>query len=216
MAPMQRCLLLVILAGVAPSSAAVEIVRCTSADGEVRYQDRPCAAGEAVKTIRLDDDPPSPAAAAVEAQAAATPALDAAPAALGPARSAMPPAWLCRRDDGSRYLSETGTGERRAVPLAMLGVPSRGLADAYGPGGAGVSAPGLARPGIDRSPAAQLGAAHVWVEDPCAPASGADVCRFLEDGIVAAEKRLRYAFSDTAAQVRDDIASLRERAAPCR
>ncbi|MBX3691063.1 DUF4124 domain-containing protein [Dokdonella sp.] len=218
MAPVKRLLILVGIGGLASSVAAVEIVRCTTADGEVRYQDRPCAAGEAVHRIQLVDDPP-------QASTSTTPQRNEAedvgqPVAAMPGAAAlaptMPSSWLCRRGDGSRYLSDTGIGERRAVPLAMLGVPGRSLADAYGPGGAGVSAPGLRQPGIDRSADAQIGAAYVWVEDACEPVDAGAACRFLEGEIDAAEYRLRRAFSDTSAQVRAEIAALRERAAACR
>lgn len=218
MARMKRLFVLAGIGGLATSAAAIEIVRCTTADGEVRYQDRPCAAGEAVQTIQLVDDLPRAAVpdepSQVEAPAAGTPrtmVVDAPPPA-----PTMPASWLCRRENGSRYLSDNGIGERRAVPLAMLGVPGRSLADAYGPGGTGVSAPGLRQPGIDRSPDAQIGAAYTWVEDACEPVDGAAVCRFLEGEIGAAEYRLRRAFSDTSAQVRAEIAALRERAAACR
>ncbi|MBN8482525.1 MAG: hypothetical protein J0L88_13155 [Xanthomonadales bacterium] len=213
----------VVLALVGGSSAgAVEIVRCTTRDGDVRYQDRPCAGDEAAEAIRLVDDVPhatEPAAGTrVEAVSATS---DAEPPSASQIAEAPAPiermagAWLCRRDDGSRYLSETGVGARREVPLAMLGVPARGLADAYGRGGAGVSAPGISRPGLDRSPDAALGAAYAWTEDACEPASGDEVCRFLDAEIEGAQKRLRYAFSDTAAAVRAEIATLSDRAKPC-
>lgn len=214
--------LLVVIGSLALPAQAVDIVRCTTRDGEVRYQDRPCAQGEAVQVIRLVDDMPArepPTVAPVDDAPAAAESEE-VPASrfadLPAPGESMPAAWLCQRDDGSRYLSESGIGERRAVPLAMLGVPSRGLADAYGRGGAGVSAPEVSRPGIDRSPGSALGSAYTWVEDPCLPAGGAEVCRFLDAEIQAAERRLRYAFSDTAASVRADIERLRARAAPCR
>ena len=201
-------------------AVAIEIVRCTTRDGQVRYQDRPCATGEAVQAIQLVDDLPRVPEMSVQVPAdpASTQRDNVGTAAAAPMQAPVPvmaSSWLCRRDDGSRYLSETGVGERRAVPLAMLGVPGRSLGDAYGRGGAGVSAPGVSQPGSIRSPGAQLGAAYTWVEDPCVTASGQEVCRFLEGEIEIAEKRLRYAFSDTSAQVRAELSALREQAAPC-
>lgn len=223
MKPLSVCLCFAIIAAVPLHASAVDIVRCTTRDGEVRYQDRPCAVGEDVQTIHLVDDLPArpapPPDAAREAAKAEPVAREPAPSTVEAVEipsPAMPPSWLCRRDDGSRYLSDTGVGDRRAVPLAMLGVPGRSLGDAYGPNGAGVSAPGVHTPGVDRSAGAAIGTAYTWVEDPCAPAGGDEVCRFLQGETAAAEKRLRYAFSDTAAQVRAEIAALRERAAPCR
>jgi len=218
---MRIAILLLAVACQALPAGAVDIVRCTTRDGDVRYQDRPCATGEVAQAIRLVDDmpratTPAPVADGAPAQTD-TDAPSAARIADAPAPvERMPGSWLCRRDDGSRYLSDSGIGERRAVPLAMLGVPSRNLGEAYGRDGAGVSAPEVSRPGVDRSAGAALGAAYTWVEDSCQPVSGAEVCRFLDDELEAAHKRLRYAFSDTAAGVRADIERLRERAAPCR
>lgn len=203
---------------------AVDIVRCTTRDGEVRYQDRPCASDETVQTIRLVDDLPR-----VPVSESSRPAVDeAVPAGAAPMRprsDAPPlddrrqhvaPAHVCQRDDGSRYLSDSGVGERRAVPLAMLGAPGRSLAEAYGPRGAGVSAPGVRAPPQDRSAQAAIGAAYTWVEDPCTPVSGDEVCEFLAGEIDKGETRVRRAFSDTAAQARADLAALQARAAPCR
>lgn len=206
------------------TAAAIDIVRCTTRDGDVRYQDRPCASGEAVQTIRLVDDLPR---APVEAAVMPSPAEDAAvEASTAPSairadateepHGRMAPSHVCQRDDGSRYLSDSGIGERRAVPLAMLGVPGRSLADTYGPRGAGVSAPGVsAPPPRDRPAQAAIGAAYTWVEDPCMPVSGDEVCGFLATEVEKAETRVRRAFSDTAAQARADLASLQARAAPC-
>lgn len=119
------------------------------------------------------------------------------------------------RDDGTQYLSDSGIGQRRAVPLALLGVPGRRLADAYGAGGAGISAPGVGAPSSNRSPQGSLGGAYVWVEDTCARASGEQICAFLSREIDASQRKLRLAFSDTTAQVKAEIATLRTRAIDC-
>ena len=204
-------------------ASAVDIVRCTTRDGDVRYQDRPCAAGEAVQTIRLVDDlpraPESDAAiqrpdtqVTVAPSSAGSPVAD---AVAEPVRERMAASHVCQRDDGSRYLSESGFGERRAVPLAMLGVPGKGLAESYGPGAAGVSAPGVRAASPDRSATSAIGSAYTWIEDPCMPVSGDEVCAFLADEIAAGETRVRRAFSDTAAQARADLASLKTSATPC-
>src|SRR5690606_14559206 len=95
---------------------ATEIVRCTTREGEVRYQGRPCDRGEATKTIEHADDvpgrdearPPAEPESVVPARAAATTrAIEADPAV-----PTVAPAWVCRREDGTRYLSESGFGER--------------------------------------------------------------------------------------------------------
>ncbi len=204
-----------VVAALPTAPAAVEVHRCTARDGAVRYQDTPCAAHEAAETIRLVDDVPhaAPLPRAVERDAGPVTrdSTNAQPAALP---DSMPSAYLCVRDDGTRYLSESGYGDRRLVPLAMLGLPGRGLADAYGPGAAGVSAPGVRPPRVVDAPG-YAATGHVWVEDPCRVASGDQVCAFLADEIEAAQRKLRFAFSDTTPAIKAQIDALRERAAAC-
>ncbi len=196
---------------------AIEIVECKSPSGEVRYQDRPCAADEATRTIKLADDPPAASRAPIADVPDERPTEDKARIAIqrAPPRARMAPSHLCTREDGSRYLAESGFGERRLVPLAMLGIPGRGLADAYRRGGAGISAPGVRAPLAEPGSHPGYGGGHVWVEDACEPVSGEAVCAFLAGEIRAAERRLRFAFSDRTAQIGAEITRLRERAAPC-
>lgn len=199
-----------------PLASAAVAFKCTARDGAVSFQDRPCAVNEHAETLQLAEDPPLQTAGNV---APAMPPADAPAKAVAslptPPQRSPPTGFLCTRDDGSRYLSDTGIAQRRAVPLAMLGVPSLGLADAYGAGGAGISAPGVRATSGNRLLHGSLGAAYVWIEDTCARASGEQICEFLSREIDQSERTLRLAFSDTTAQVKAEIAALRARAIDC-
>ncbi len=199
-------------------AAATSIYRCVGTDRIVKFQDTPCRSDENSRRVELPDAPPIPVIDTrhtdVEKPSRQLPSdTQAEPTpVLAPDVSAV----LCTREDGSRYLSDSGRGERRAVPLGMLGIPGDSLAGAYaGRDGIGVSAPGLGEPPSDRSYYGQLGAMYVWVEDPCARINGRQLCEFLDGRITDAERRLRFAFSDTSAQVRQELTSLRQRARQC-
>ena len=200
------------------SAEATSIYRCLGADGVIKFQDTPCHSDENSRRIELPDTPavPSVDLPRRDAEKPATQPLSNDQAESTPASAADVGAILCTREDGSRYLSESGFGERRAVPLGMLGIPADSLAGAYaGRDGIGVSAPGLREPPVDRSHYGQLGGMYTWVEDPCVQINAAQLCGFLDGRIADAERRLRYAFSDTSAQVRQELDSLRIRAKQC-
>ncbi len=205
------------LLGGAAEVAATTLYKCTGRDGAIAYQDFPCENDSRGETIAL---PPVPMAnesmPALDVVAPTEPDTPVADVTDAPQEPVMPDAWLCVREDGSRYLSDTGIPQRRAVPLAMLGAPQDGLADVYSRGGAGISAPGVRAPVTRRPASGALGAAYVWVEDICQPASRGQLCTYLSTQIEKTESRLRYAFSDTSAQVRQELADLRTRAAVCR
>ena len=195
---------------------AISVYRCVTAEGVISYQDTPCASNSRAQIIELADAPLTAPPPAVPAAQDAPPPATRKPQILPPAPRIRSSAILCQREDGTRYLSETGRGEHRAVPLASLGVPQRSLADAYGGrDGIGVSAPGLRQPPVDRSVHGQAGALHVWVEDPCERIRGAALCEFLDDQVVAAERRPRLAFSDTQARARNELEAARQRVAKC-
>ncbi len=203
------------------SAQALSVFRCTASDGAITFQDRPCPQGAQSRIIELAGEPDRAAANAaptVTRAAASAASLPQQEQALAPSDPLpAPSAVVCTREDGSRYLSESGRGDRQAVPLAMLGVPSQSLADAYaGRDGIGISSPGLRQPPTDASPEARLGALYVWREDPCERLSGAPLCAYFDSRVADAERRLRLAFSDTADAVRQELKGLRERAATCR
>ena len=200
------------------SVAATTIYRCVGSDGVIKFQDKPCLAAESGRRIELAEPAsvsPPPVAPSPVSEAEPISTADAAPAQQ--ATGAEPPsATLCTREDGSRYLSESGHGEQRLAPLGMLGVPNESLADAYGgPDGIGVSAPGLRVIPTDHSRHGRLGALYTWVEDPCEQASGAQLCDFLDSRVSEAERRLRLAFSDTQDSASRQLESLRRQAEQC-
>lgn len=216
---MRRALLLPVCLLVAAPAMAVDIYRCTGADGTI-YQDTPCATGHEQSVMHYLDPappppspPPAPADDTVPTTVAATP--EPAPA---PAPPAIPPPdfYLCTATDGSRYLSEDGIGRRSQVPYAMVAGTGKSLSQAYGgPNGIGVSAPELQkRPSV---PASQdpLAGAYVWVVDECHHADPVEACAYLRNELDKVESKLRRAFSDTEARLKQEQAQLRERARGC-
>ena len=201
MSKLSRVLIIGLLLQVTMGSvAAATIYRCVGNDRVIKFQDKPCLAAESSRRIELAQPPPAsnpPVAQSPVTQATQIPPVDSAPA-LHTTVAEKPSATLCTREDGSRYLSESGHGEQRLAPLGMLGVPSESLADAYGGhDGIGVSAPGLREVPSDHTRRGRLGALYTWIEDPCEPISGSQLCEFLDSRINDAERRLRLAFSDT-------------------
>lgn len=216
-----RCTAILVagLLALVASGRTASVYRCVGVDGSVSFQDQTCRPGQAQHVVHLPDAPiGAPAAAPV-----ATPADDAAPpsdaAAVSTATVAPTPApefFLCTRHDGSRYASDDGRGGRSAVPLGMLGVPERSLAQAYGGrNGIGVSAPGV-RP-IPGIPAAQapLAGAYVWIDDACHRATAREACAYLRGELDRVQDQLKRAFSDTEAQFKQQQLTLRERMRGC-
>lgn len=202
---------------VASRAEAVDVYRCNGPHGVPIFQDQPCAGGQGQKIVRLPDpspaaSPPGPAPPDEDDNRARPSTPDA-----GPLPRAPPPSFfLCTRYDGSRYLSDDGRGGSNAVPLGMLGLPERSLADAYGGrNGIGVSAPGL-RP-IAQIPAAQapLGGSYVWIADQCHRAAAAEACAYLRTQRDEVADKLRRAFSDEAPALRTKAQDLRERMRGC-
>lgn len=198
----------------APMASATDVFRCTDANGTT-YQDTPCAPGFAqTVTHYADPSPPPPAPAS-------PPADDTIPTTVEPAPATAPsvPApdfYLCTATDGSRYISEDGVGRRSAVPFAMVSGNRQTLAQAYGgPNGIGVSAPELQnRPTIPASKD-PLGASYVWVVDECHHAAADEACAYLRGELDKLAGKLRRAFSDTEAQLKQEQAALRERMHGC-
>jgi hypothetical protein len=209
--------LMILVPPYAPAFATT-VFRCVGSDGIVRFQDLPCEQGENSRRIEMTEprvvaDPGPEHSSVVEiVHAPPPPNVPKQASAPDPVISTT----ICSREDGSEYLSDSGRGERRAVPLGMLGIPNDSLADAYGGrNGIGVSAPGLRAVPSDHSHRGRLGALYTWVEDPCVRINARQLCEFLDGRIADAEHRLRLAFSDTSAQVRIELESLQRRASSC-
>ncbi|HEU4665092.1 MAG TPA: DUF4124 domain-containing protein [Dokdonella sp.] len=200
------------------AAAATEVYRCAGPDG-VSFQDKPCANAASQSVIHLAD-PPAPVD--VPAPAAADDAADpgaavAAPSPIPPAppTAAPPSLYLCTATDGSRYISEDGVGRRSWVPYAMIAGSGKSLAEAYRPGGIGVSAPELQPSPAAAPPADPIGANYVWVVDECHRADAVEACAFLRNELDKVAGKLRRAFSDTEAQLKQEQAQLRERLRGC-
>ncbi|RAO75841.1 DUF4124 domain-containing protein [Dyella jiangningensis] len=185
------CILVLLLSLGAPARAGTAY-QCTTADGKVIYQDKPCAAGQRQRTLQLDDSepqaaPPAPAPKQAIVEPAAPPPAPATPAAP------LPVMYACvRATDRTTYLSENGNPEPYQVPYGMVGGGGLSLSQAYGPpGGAGASAPELNRGRITPG----LIARHfVWVQDQCHELTPAETCHALRDAYDENETRLRRSF----------------------
>jgi hypothetical protein len=191
---------------------AATAYKCVDAKGAIAFQDHPCASGTRQSTMRLPDSLPAPPPAPASDDASDA---DSEPE---PEVAQIPPPnfYLCTRYDGTRYMSDTGEGGSALVPLGVLGVPSRGLADAYGgPNGIGVSAPGLRT--IPRVPAGStpFGGMSTWIYDECHPASPPEACAYLRSSLDDVTSKLRRAFSDTQAELKQQQAELQQRMRGC-
>jgi hypothetical protein len=197
--------------------SAAPAFKCTAADGSVAFQDRPCERGARQQRLQLPEYAP-PALTADGAAAEDAPAPAPADVTSSPPVPREPPPsfFLCTRYDGSRYSSDSGVGDRYAVPYGMLGGSGRSLAQNYGGrDGIGVSAPGLRE--IPTLPAAEapLASAYVEVEDECHRASPQEACSYLRAELDGVRDKLKRAFSDTQAGLQRQERQLRERLRGC-
>jgi hypothetical protein len=106
-----------LIAGLMPFAAQATVVhRCVGADGTPRYQDAPCAAGDAADRMEL------------KTPAAMAPIVDAAPPARTPSslpvdrpRPPPPPpllSWRCEVENGETYFRHDGCPESIVEPVA--------------------------------------------------------------------------------------------------
>jgi hypothetical protein len=184
----------------------VLVYRCIDPQGRVSLQDRPCARDETQQRRQLRRPPSAPPPDAI-----AIP-LPPEPPSEPPAReSAEPPQrtpqplYECQRFDGSSYESDTGLGQRRWVPLWVLGLDPRAPAQTFGPVGRPPPRPPLERPGsgeagADPRLAPALGA---WVEDRCYRLPAAQAC-----------ERRRARLSELGRRIFNALQSERDRLRP--
>jgi hypothetical protein len=138
------------------------------------------------------------------------------PVATAPQPLPLPPLWVCHRaEDGSQYFSRSGTPPVRYVPLGVLGYPGKSLAQAYGPGGIGVSAPGMRKIPIDRSPGAAVGADYTPLQDTCMRASREQTCTYLRKQYDEVEHKLRNAFKHERATLQPQADELLQQLGGC-
>ncbi|MBS0569120.1 MAG: DUF4124 domain-containing protein [Proteobacteria bacterium] len=199
---MRICLFPILLLAAVPGANATDVYKCTDTQGNVAFQDQPCPANATQTQVWLPDTPPAPPQPAVttSAQTAsdANPPPPTASAVEPPAP--LPPLWICRKaEDGSTYFSRNGSPPVRYVPLGMLGFPGHSLSQAYGPGGIGVSAPGMRQIPIDHSPGAAAAADYTPLQDECVRASREQTCGWLQEQYDDVTRKLRNAFKDQQA-----------------
>lgn len=212
-------LILALLVGVPFAASAAEAFKCTAADGAVSFQDRPCGGGARQQRLQLPEytPPPPRTAEAIAGEVSLPPAGTSSPPPAPPVPHEPPPSFfLCTRYDGSRYLSDSGVGDRYAVPYGLLGGSGRGLAQSYGGrNGIGVSAPGLRA--IPTLPAteAPFAAVYVEVQDACHRAAPQEACAYLREELDGVRDALTRAFSDTQPTLERQERQLRERLRGC-
>jgi hypothetical protein len=197
---------------------AATAYKCVDAHGAISFQDQPCRSGSRQQTIALPDDPPVRSKSAETNPPEPPPPEPTAPAAPVASKPATPPPsfYLCTRYDGSRYMSDSGQGGSALVPLGVLGVPGRSLADAYGgSNGIGVSAPGLRT--IPHQPAASVpfGGTSTWIDDECHHASPREACAYLRKSLDDVRYKLTKAFSDTTPELKRQEADILDRLHGC-
>lgn len=205
---MSRLRLSIVLFFAAASAHAGTAYKCVSAQGAITYQDHACTSGDRETQIEIQtaysapkpDAPPGDDAPAAPPVAAKPP-----PAAPRPARP-LPPLWMCTRpEDGKQYVSTDGVVQPRLVPLGVLGVPGKSLAQAYGPGGIGVSAPELAKPSIATpgklSPQAAAAGDYTQVQDTCVEATPSQTCDYLRSELDRLQTKLKRAFKDVRSEL---------------
>jgi Domain of unknown function (DUF4124) len=203
-----RLLVLISFAAAALPLHAADVYKCTNASGAIAFQDHPCATGDNETQVHIVPPPP---------ESAEAPALDTAAASNGAPPPTPPPQqvvsasatpdpprmWLCTRpEDGKQYMSRSGTSEVRMVPAGVLGIPGKGLSDT------GVSAPGVRRIPVDKSPQAAPASDYVAVQDLCEPAAADQVCTYLHDEYDRVHEKLRRAFKAEQAVLEPQLAQL--------
>lgn len=208
----KRCARLALLLTLCVTWAhALEVYKCTNAQGDVAYQDKPCARSDSEVTMRLSDEAPAPPPEA--APAAEAPPPTPPPPTPEPKRPSrpLPPLWLCANaEDGSRYISRNGTPPPRLVPLGVLGYPPKTLAEAYPPGGSNrMSAPEMSKTPIDSSPRGLAGAGYTQVQDECVRLTPEQTCAALRQEYDQLSDKLSHArFKDEQAKLGADVDSV--------
>ena len=181
------------------STVHAEVYKCTNALGAVAFQDHACASGETQTKVHFASDPPETPPAAAEDTDTSQPKTDPPPLAPPP-QAPVPPMWACSRaEDGTQYVSRDGNPQPRMVPAGVLGIGSKSLAQTYGPGGVGVSAPGMRQIPVDKSPQAAVAGDYVAVQDQCEQMSREQTCSYLQKQYDDVHRKLMRAFKDEQA-----------------
>ncbi|HSE11822.1 MAG TPA: DUF4124 domain-containing protein [Rudaea sp.] len=205
----KRCAHLVILFTLCVTGAhALEVYKCTNAQGDVAYQDKPCARSDSEVTLRLSDQQPAPPEPPPAEQAPAPPPPAPAPAAVERPSRPLPALWVCANaEDGSRYISRNGSPPPRLVPLGVLGYPPKTLAEAYPPGASNrMSAPEMSKVPVDTSARGSIGAGYTQVQDQCVRLSPEQTCDALRQQYDQLSDKLNHArFKDEQAKLGAEV-----------
>lgn len=185
---------------VAAPATATDVYKCTTPQGDVAFQDRPCPQNATQKEVWLPDAPPAPMQSTTAAPAPPPDTSPSPPAPVARPPTPLPALWICRNaEDGSTYFSRNGSPPVRYVPLGVLGYPGHSLAQAYGPGGIGVSAPELRQVPISTSPHDAIAGGYAPLQDECLRASREQTCGWLQKQYDEVTHKLRNAFKDQQA-----------------
>jgi Domain of unknown function (DUF4124) len=198
--------LLLALCAAAP---AREVYKCTNAQGDVAFQDKPCARGTSEQTVHIAEEweyapPPAPPVA----EFAAPPPPPPVPARPKPPLKPLPPLWLCvNGEDGSRYISRNGAPPPRLVPLGVLGYPPKTLTEAYAPGATNrMSAPEMSKVPVDTSARGSIGAGYVQIQDECVTLNPEQSCDVLHQQLDQTNDKLQRArFKDERAKLGAEV-----------
>lgn len=179
---MHRLSLLTLVLAASLAHADTTAYKCVSPQGQVTYQDKPCAHGQQQQTLQLQDNEPASAPAPVIED---TPAPTAAAAPPPPAMPRTPPAPMYRCINAvnkNSYLSSNGNPQPYYAPLAVTGIVPTPLGHAYAP------------PGRGAANAATIASHYVLVQDSCQAMTPQDTCAQLRDEYDANESKLSRAF----------------------
>ena len=161
---------------------------------------------------------PAPVSSGSEAtEAGAAPTTLTRPGVYAPpTTSTLPPLWVCTRpEDGSHYVSRDGVTQPRMVPAGILGLPGQSLASAYGAGGIGVSAPGVRKIPVDKSPQSVPAGDYVAIQDQCDRATQEQACEYLHSQRDQVHEKLKRAFKDDRAVLQPQQDELDDQLSGC-
>ncbi|HZP68266.1 MAG TPA: DUF4124 domain-containing protein [Rudaea sp.] len=214
-------LIAILLLATAGAVHAADVHKCTDANERITFQDKPCPEGSGDVTVHIPDPPPPPPDADApreggtpsDASAGLPPTAPPAPttpAAPDGGAGTTTPLWICTRpEDGSQYMSRDGATPPRMVPAGIMGVPSKSLDSAYaGSNGIGVSAPGVRKTPVDKSPQAAVAGDYVAVQDSCQRATKEQACTWFQQEYDRLYERKRHAFNDEKATIQPQLDQL--------
>ncbi len=203
-------LALCLIPAVVASAAATLVYRCVDASGHLAFQQNPCPRGSRQTILNLPSPPPAVPAPSLPA-AHVTPSPRLRPAKpLQP----LPVMYRCiNATNGRPYISSIGTPQPYLAPLGILGEPPLPLAKAYGPGGIGISAPGVGQP---PHVASRIAGYYSWVRDRCKRLPRAEVCEHLRTSLDALESRISQTFQFDRPPLERQAMTLRAQLQGCR